>query len=600
VNDVSLQLSDPEFRVLRALVTGDARTQRDLGRAAGLSVGAVNSALRHLKERGLADADGVTEAGRQALEPYKVDNAIIMAAGMSTRFAPLSWEKPKGLLEVKGERLVERLIRQLQAAGIPDITVVVGYMMEQFLYLEDDFGVKIAVNREYDQRNNNSTLKLVAGQLGNTYICSSDNYYAENVFQPYVHHGYYAAVYAEGPTDEWVLTTGPQDRIVKAKPGGRDGWIMLGEAYFDRAFSRRFAEVLDEVYDRPETKPKLWEEIYADHIKGLDLRIRRYPPDVVYEFDTLDELRAFDPDFIDNIDSSILDHICVTLDVSRSDLTDFEPIREGLSNLSFRFAADGEAFVYRHPGQATQGILNRRAEAEAEAIAHELGLDRSFIYLDPETGWKISRFIPVSEHFDYHNERHVAGALDLIRQLHTSGRTIGNDFDIFAELGKIKARLLPGGTAGAGRRLGFPDFGVLDRRATALYEAAQTDGFAPVLCHDDFYDANLLVRGEDMYLIDWEYSGMSDFASDLGTFICCSDYTWDEALHVFDLYFGRSPTSAELRHCVAYVSLASYYWFVWALHKDACGEPVGDYTYLWYRFAKEYGERAATLYGIGN
>ena len=44
---------------------------------------------------------------------YKVDNAIIMAAGTSSRFAPLSYEMPKALIEVKGEILIERQIRQL-------------------------------------------------------------------------------------------------------------------------------------------------------------------------------------------------------------------------------------------------------------------------------------------------------------------------------------------------------------------------------------------------------------------------------------------------------------------------------------------------------
>lgn len=47
----------------------------------------------------------------------RVDNAVIMAAGMSSRFAPLSYEKPKALLKVKGEVLIEREIRQLQAAA---------------------------------------------------------------------------------------------------------------------------------------------------------------------------------------------------------------------------------------------------------------------------------------------------------------------------------------------------------------------------------------------------------------------------------------------------------------------------------------------------
>lgn len=42
---------------------------------------------------------------------YKVDNAVIMAAGMSTRLAPLSYETPKALLNVHGEVLIERQIR---------------------------------------------------------------------------------------------------------------------------------------------------------------------------------------------------------------------------------------------------------------------------------------------------------------------------------------------------------------------------------------------------------------------------------------------------------------------------------------------------------
>ena len=36
----------------------------------------------------------------------KVDNAIIMAAGTASRFAPLSYELSKALIEVKGEILI--------------------------------------------------------------------------------------------------------------------------------------------------------------------------------------------------------------------------------------------------------------------------------------------------------------------------------------------------------------------------------------------------------------------------------------------------------------------------------------------------------------
>ena len=41
-------------------------------------------------------------------------NAIILAAGKSNRFAPFTYERPKGLFRVKGEILIERQIEQLR------------------------------------------------------------------------------------------------------------------------------------------------------------------------------------------------------------------------------------------------------------------------------------------------------------------------------------------------------------------------------------------------------------------------------------------------------------------------------------------------------
>ena len=64
-------------------------------------------------------------------------NAIIMAAGTSSRFVPISVERPKGLIEVRGEILIERQILQLQEAGVNDITIVTGYKADMFDYLRE-------------------------------------------------------------------------------------------------------------------------------------------------------------------------------------------------------------------------------------------------------------------------------------------------------------------------------------------------------------------------------------------------------------------------------------------------------------------------------
>ena len=243
----------------------------------------------------------------------KADNAVIMAAGTSSRFAPLSYEKPKALTEVRGEILIERQIRQLREAGIDEIILVTGYMKEQLACLKDRFGVELIYNPDYLVRNNNSTIHAVRDRLRNTYICSSDNYFAETPFEKEVDYPYYAAVYSEGETAEWCLTQDSEGYIDSVTIGGRDAWYMLGHAFWDEEFSRRFTEILEDIYDLPETKGLLWEAIYMQHLDELKLKIRRYPDDMIFEFDTLDELRAFDSSYVCDTRSEILKGIAARL-----------------------------------------------------------------------------------------------------------------------------------------------------------------------------------------------------------------------------------------------------------------------------------------------
>lgn len=588
-----MSLDRKEFLVLRACL-GKGRSQRILVGETDLSLGTVNATCKRLIAKGLLDGSyTVTESGFEHLEPYKVDNAVIMAAGFSSRFAPISYDKPKGVLKVRGEVLIERQIRQLQEAGIDDITVVVGYMKEAFFHLEDKFGVTIKVNEDYTVRNNNSTLMLVKERLGNTYVCSSDDYFTENVFSAYEYQAFYAAKYFSGRTDEYCMTVGAGNRIVKVSYGGSDAYGMLGHVYFDRKFSNEFVSILEKEYDKPETAPKLWEDIYIDHISELDMVMQPFDEGIVYEFDSLDDLREFDHDFIDNVDSEIFDNICSVLECPRSDIVDIVPIKEGLTNLSFRFSCNGSTYVYRHPGAGTEEIINRESEAYSQGVAKKLGIDDTFIFEDPERGWKLSTFIPDCVAFDYHNPDHVERGLALVRKLHASGEVSAWSFDVYEKAEEI-VKLL-----GSKSYPSFPDFAELADRAKLLNDFVKSDGVDQVLCHNDFYNPNFLVRDDLIYLVDWEYSAMSDYASDLGTFVCCSDYTIDEAEDVIMQYFGRKPTAVERRHCLAYVSISAYYWFVWALYKESTGDPVGEWLYLWYRAAKTYGRYALGLYEAG-
>ena len=290
---------------------------------------------------------------------YKVDNAVIMAAGTSSRFAPLSFEKPKALIEVKGEILIERQIRQLQNAGISEIYIVTGFKAEMFYYLEEKFGVHIVKNPDYNTRNNNSSIYAVKDILANTYICSADNYFAENPFESEVNDSYYSAVFAEGETKEWCMKYTDDGTITDVTVGGNNAWYMLGHAFWSKDFSTKLVSILKAEYNRPETADLFWENIYINHIDELSMKIRKYEEGIIFEFDTLDELRMFDTSYISDTRCEILKNIATELNCVESDITNITAYKDNSNEASgFAFKVGKNKYSYSYADKIIKEDLN--------------------------------------------------------------------------------------------------------------------------------------------------------------------------------------------------------------------------------------------------
>lgn len=521
-------------------------------------------------------------------------NAIIMAAGTSSRFAPLSYEKPKGLLKVKGEILIERQIRQLQEAGVTNITVVVGYMAELFDYLKDKFDVKIVLNEDYNRYNNTSSIIRVIDELEDTYLCSSDNYFPNNVFVEKTKDSYYSALYAEGQTGEYCLTTDEDDNIINVTVGGADAWYMVGHAFFNKQFSEKFREIMKKEYDRGETRLGYWEDVYARYINELPLmKLHRYHSHDIEEFDSLDELRQFDEEYINNTGCKIFHNICSVLKCEEKDISDIVVLKKGMTNASFAFSCkkDGRKYVYRHPGAGTEEFISRESEYFSMQVAKELHLDKTFIYMHPTEGWKISYYVENARILDYHNEKEMAQAMSIMSELHKANVQSKFAYRLWDQatdfLHKIQ-RLHKDDTS---------DFYKLHDKIEKLYKYAQKDEWPECLNHCDTLAANFLIGEDgDMTLIDWEYSGQGDTAQDLGSFIACSDLTYDEALSAIQKYVGHEPTKEELRHYLAYTAIASYCWYLWAIYSEANAVDTGEFLKLWHDYSYLYYDKAIALY----
>lgn len=277
---------------------------------------------------------------------YKTDNAIIMAAGFASRLVPVSFEIPKGLIKVKGEILIERQIKQLKEAGIDEIIVVVGYLKEKFYYLKEKFSVKIIENKQYSTRNNHSTIYAAKDYLKNSYICSSDNYFPLNPFRKEEEKAYYSGLFSKGKTDEWGMELDENDKIISSKPGGYNQWYILGHAFWSKDFSLKFIELLEKDYNKKETIPKLWDEVYLDHVDKLTLTVKKYPDNSIYEFDTLDELREFDSSYKTNSNCKIIKEISNIFNCQESELSTFLPLKNKNIITGFTFKYKNKTYSY--------------------------------------------------------------------------------------------------------------------------------------------------------------------------------------------------------------------------------------------------------------
>ena len=280
------------------------------------------------------------------------------------------------------------------------------------------------------------------------------------------------------------------------------------------------------------------------------------------------------------------------LGCERTQLHDFYPIKNGLTNLTFHFAVGADEYVYRHPGVGTEKFINRTAEKDADTVAHELGIDRTFVFEDAEKGWKISRFVPNARNVDPLDPNEVARAMQLARTFHESGAKINAKFD-FYEDGLGYERLLK-----SHGDIDAPGYEDLREKVTRLNKyCASDEGFPVCFCHNDYLPLNFLI-GEDgsMSVIDWEFAGMGDPGNDTATFIICSQYNEEQANAAIDAYFGRAATPVERRHFWARVVLGGWCWYVRALEKGAEGAGVGEWLDIYKSYAVTYVDKVLSWY----
>lgn len=285
-----------EFEVLQKLASAEKKlSQRELAREAGFSVGTVNTTVAHLSQQGLLQDGCITAAGIDALEPYRVKRAIILAAGFGERLVPITLNTPKPLVRVKGERIIDSILDAVVAAGIEEIVIVRGYLSEQFDQLLYKYpNIKFVENSAYNEANNISSAMCVRYLLGNSYVCEGDILLHNlKIIQKYQYQSNYCGIKVDR-TDDWCLFEN-KGRITGVAVGGENCHQMMGISYWTEDDGKRLGDCIKKVYEMPGGKERYWDQVALQYfVDDFNIAIRECSAEDFIEIDTFNELKAID------------------------------------------------------------------------------------------------------------------------------------------------------------------------------------------------------------------------------------------------------------------------------------------------------------------
>jgi len=565
-------------------------TQRILAESSGYSLGLVNKCFQNLKDKGYIDNSGrLTDLSRKLFVSSAPRNAIILAAGFGMRMVPINLSTPKAFLEVKGERLIERLINQLHEVGIKDITIVVGFMKDSFEYLIDKYDVELIVNDSYSFTNNMYSLFLASDRLKNTYIIPCDVWADENPFRKYELYSWYMVT---GNTDpESSVRVNRKNELIKVDKSHM-GNRMIGISYLLEDEAKDVRKKIYEFIKAGNSDNSFWEDALYRRDRMI-VYARILSDSQIFEINTYEQLRELDSNS-GQLKSEALKIISKQLACSINEIINIQVLKKGMTNRSFLFTAKGNKYIMRIPGEGTDQLINREQEAKVYEAIRGYGLCDDPVYINPQNGYKITKYLEKVRVCDANNPDDLKKCMVKLRQFHSLKLKVNHYFDIYDQIEFYEK--LWGETKSI-----YIDYKRTKEKVLSLKK--YIDGIEKEYCltHIDAVPDNFLFYypdncdEEQIQLTDWEYSGMQDPHVDLAMFCIYSMYDKNHCDQLINLYFDKECGNDIKAKIYCYISACGLLWSNWCEYKRQLGVEFGEYSLRQYRFAKDFYRYATEL-----
>lgn len=567
--------------ILNNLIKEPFINQRILAAQTGHSLGIVNRSLKELISEGYLDEEiRPTEKALREAKEKAPKNAIILAAGFGMRMVPINTETPKGLLEIKGERLIECTIRQLHEVGITEIYIVVGFMKEQYEYLIDEYGVDLIVAPDYTSKNNLHSLKTAADHLSNSYIIPCDIWCEKN---PYSRNELYSWYMVSDLVDDdsTVRVNRKQELVVQKEQAG--GNAMIGICYLLEAEAETVRERLEELGRDSRYDGTFWEETLYQKDRMIVTARVVHAADAV-EINTYEQLREIDSDS-SQLQTDAIQVICEALGAQQDEVTNITVLKKGMTNRSFLFSCKDKKYIMRIPGEGTDQLINRRQEAAVYQTIAGRKICDEIAYINPENGYKITEYLDGARVCDAEKEEDLQKCMKKLREFHGQKLKVDHSFDLFGQMEYYES--LWEGTPSA-----YKDYEKTKAHVLQLKDYIEANAGEWVLTHIDAVPDNFLFveenGKEEIRLIDWEYAGMQDPHVDIAMFCIYSLYKKEQVDHLIDLYFEGSCDDKTRIKIYCYIAVCGLLWSNWCEYKRKLGVEFGEYSLRQYRYAKDY------------
>lgn len=586
IENAEQPLSLQDYNILYALLNEPFVNQRILSETSAYSLGVVNRSFRTLTDSGYLDESGhLTPKARSLFKANSPKNAVILAAGFGMRMVPINLSTPKALLEVTGERLIDRLIRQLQEAGIKDISVVVGFMKDSFEYLIDEFGVNLVYNPDFASSNNIRSLELVLDRLSNTYIVPCDIWCEKNPFRRHELYSWYMV--SDLLDADSTVRVNRKMELVSHTPGNK----MIGISYLLAADAETVKARIKELVGSGRFDDSFWEAALYNKDRMI-VPARVVPGNEVVEINTYEQLRDLDSNS-NQLQSDAIKTISEVLSCKELDITDISVLKKGMTNRSFLFTVNGVKYIMRIPGEGTDQLINRAQEAEVFKTISGSGLCDDPVYINPENGYKITRFLEGVRVCDAESIPDLKKCMEKLKGFHNMKLSVPHTFDIFGQI-SFYEELWEGAPSI------YRDYQKTKENVFSLKPFIDSLEKDWCLTHIDAVPDNFLFYmlpdgTEGLQLTDWEYSGMQDPHVDIAMFCIYSLYNKADCDRLIDIYFEGSCDSKTRTKIYCYIAMCGLLWSNWCEFKRKLGVEFGEYSLCQYRYAKDFFRYAKEL-----